>query len=79
MSRSMFRLCAQAATWCVTSVPILGQCPMCREVAAAQGVEAAAALDVAILILLVPAVGMFCGVYVLAFRHRDPEELDERR
>ena len=43
------------------------QCSMCRT-AAAQSPGVADTLDSAILILLVPAVAMFCGVYFMAFR-----------
>jgi len=60
-----------AAGYLAGSLPALAQCPMCRNAAAAQGAAAARALDLAILILLVPAVGMFCGIYWLAVRRLD--------
>lgn len=54
----------------------LAQCPMCRNAAAAQGPEAAGALDLAILVLLAPAVALFCGVYYFSFRYRNGGEDD---
>ncbi len=54
----------------------LAQCPMCRNAAAAQPPEAAGALDLAILVLLAPAVALFCGVYYFSFRYRDGGEDD---
>jgi hypothetical protein len=44
------------------------QCAMCRTAAAQQGDAAAGAMNSAILILLVPAVAMFCGVFAMAIR-----------
>lgn len=52
----------------------LAQCPMCRNAAAAQGPEASRALDLAILVLLAPAVALFCGVYYFSFRYRNGGE-----
>lgn len=52
------------------SSTLLAQCPMCRTALGALGPEAADAFNRAILILLIPAVGLFCGVYLLLFRQR---------
>ena len=62
-------LVCQAAAW--------AQCAMCRTAAAAQGPEATSALNLAILILFLPAVGMFCGVYILSFRYKNSAAEDE--
>ena len=59
-----------------TQVAAWGQCAMCRT-AAAQIPEIASTLNSAILILLVPAVGMFCGVFYLSFRYRNSDREDE--
>jgi hypothetical protein len=61
---------AAAVGFLAGNLPALAQCPMCRNAAAAQGAAAARALDLGILILLVPAVSMFCGIYWLAVRRR---------
>ena len=42
------------------------QCSMCRT--AVQGGAAARTFDYAVLILLVPAVGLFCGIFTGIFR-----------
>jgi hypothetical protein len=52
----------------VAQSSLFAQCSMCRAAAAAQGPEAARALNEAILILLLPAVALFCGAFVLAAR-----------
>lgn len=44
------------------------QCSMCRTAASQQGAAGAKAMNSAILILLVPAVAMFCGVFAIAIR-----------
>lgn len=52
----------------------LAQCPMCRNALASQGPQAAGVFNAAIIILLVPAVYVFCGVYWLALRRRPKDE-----
>ncbi len=47
---------------------LAAQCSMCRTVAAAQGEAAGKTLDTAVLILLLPALVLFCGVFLAAFR-----------
>ena len=44
------------------------QCSMCRTAASAQGHDAASAVNLAIVILLLPALALFSGVYWLLFR-----------
>ena len=64
----MMKRVAALAAPLLAAEAALAQCPMCRTAAASQGADAARALDFAILILLVPAVGIFCRVYLLALR-----------
>ena len=56
-----------------TILPALAQCPMCR--ASVEGSpEAAAATsqwNVAVLVLLIPPVAMFVGMFVLIYRYRN--------
>lgn len=57
--------------------PALAQgCVMCRQTAAAGGAEAAKALDLGILVLLIPTVLIFLGILFSAFRHRDRSLLE---
>jgi hypothetical protein len=69
MIRAAFLLAACAAQ-------AVAQCSMCRTVAAAQ--NAAGVLDAAILVLFVPALALFSGTLIMAFRFRaqgrDPED-----
>ena len=46
-------------------------CSMCYTAAAAQSEQGKAALNLAILVLLLPAVAIFSGVFWVAYRHRD--------
>ena len=46
-------------------------CIMCRQTAAAGGAEAAKALDLAVLVLLIPTVLIFVGVLAWALRYRN--------
>lgn len=58
----------------IVAVGLLGgaaawaQCSMCRTAAAAQGGAASKSMDVAIVILLAPAVALFCGIFTGIFR-----------
>jgi hypothetical protein len=50
---------------------------MCRTAAASQGPQAARALDMAILILLIPAVAIFTGLFWFAYRRRNSSNSNE--
>jgi hypothetical protein len=49
------------------AAPALAQCSMCRTAAAAQGPSAMHAMNMAVLLLLLPALALFSGMFVLAF------------
>ena len=48
----------------------LAQCAMCKVSAAASGSGAADSLNLAILVLLIPPVTIFCAIFIVAYRHR---------
>ena len=50
----------------------LAQCSMCREAAAQSGAEKA--LNMAILVLLIPTLALFIAVFVYALRRKDEPE-----
>jgi hypothetical protein len=83
MSRSLWQSIVQALirvlVLAVAQSSLFAQCSMCRAAAAAQGPEAAKALNEAILILLLPAVALFCGAFVLAVRGNRSSDRDESR
>lgn len=55
----------------VLSLPVLAQgCAMCYQNAAAAGARGQAALRHGIFILLVPALGLFAGIFWKVFRRR---------
>lgn len=51
----------------------LAQCAMCKVSAAASGSNAADTLNLAILVLLIPPVTIFCAIFIVAYRHRAPQ------
>lgn len=55
----------------------LAQCSMCRTAASAQPPGASQAMNTAILILLVPALGLFSTVFLVAFRSDPHDEEDD--
>ncbi len=56
--------------------PVLAQCAMCKTAAAAQGAQATEALNLGVLVLLIPPVLLFAGVFFLALSFRDPSSTD---
>ncbi len=71
MRKALSRLIVVTVAFGILSLPALAQCPLCRTAASAHDEAAQKALDVAIIVLLIPAVSMFCGVYYVTFRFRD--------
>jgi hypothetical protein len=57
----------------------LAQCAMCKAAVAASGDSAAATLDKAILVLLIPPVMIFCAIFIVAYRLRAGAQGDEAR
>ena len=51
---------------------LLGQCAMCYQTDAAQGPKAMQALNLGILLLIVPVVSIIGCISVVAYRYRDP-------
>lgn len=66
------RLLAAFAAALMAALPSAGQCSLCR-LAVAQDASLGRAFNKAILILLVPALVVFGGVFVLAIRSGYPE------
>jgi hypothetical protein len=56
----------------ISTLPAFAQCSMCRASASAQGAEASAAFDKAIVILLAPALILFSGVFLFVFHREGP-------
>jgi hypothetical protein len=52
------------------------QCSMCRTAAAANGASAKS-LDLAVVVLFVPAMCLFCGVMLTAYRGNRDRDRDE--
>jgi heme/copper-type cytochrome/quinol oxidase subunit 2 len=61
-------LCALAA---LAPAPAPAQCPLCRTGAQQAGEQTARTLNLAILVLLVPPVSIFCAIFAVAYRRRD--------
>ena len=53
------------------------QCPLCRTAVQQAGDTTARTMNLAILVLLVPPVSIFCTIFVVAYRKRNGE--DEER
>ena len=53
-----------------------GQCALCRSAVSESGEGAAQAMNLGILVLLVPPVALFCSIFAAAFR-RDKGEGDD--
>lgn len=61
-----------AVTLLAWSLPVLAQCAMCKNAVTGspEAAKLSQSLNFAILILLVPPVLIFCGIFVVAYRYR---------
>jgi hypothetical protein len=55
----------------------LAQCAMCKASAAGLDDAGARNLNTAVLVLLCPPVAIFCAIFAIAYRHRNPPDDDE--
>jgi hypothetical protein len=68
-------VCAAVALCLFAAAPAAAQCAMCR--ASVQNNAALAkGLNLAVLVLLVPPVTLFCSIIIVAYRHRKGGEVD---
>ena len=70
-------VCALAA---LAPESAFAQCPLCRSAAQQAGEQTARALNLAILVLLIPPVSIFCTIFAVAYRRRNDggDEEDDR-
>ena len=65
-----------AALW-AWPAPAAAQCPLCRTAVQQSGDQTARTMNLAILVLLVPPVSIFCTIFVVAYKKRKDEEEEE--
>ena len=64
-----------AAALLLASDPALAQCPMCRQAVAdsKEGQSLAKGLNLAILVLLIPPVAIFAGIFGVIYKYKDAQ------
>jgi heme/copper-type cytochrome/quinol oxidase subunit 2 len=67
-------LCALAA---LAPADVLAQCPLCRSGLQQAGDQTARTMNLAILVLLIPPVSIFCTIFAVAYRRRKGAEEDD--
>lgn len=55
----------------------LAQCPLCRSALQDGGGKTARTMNLAIIVLLIPPVSIFCTIFAVAFRKRKDDDEDE--
>ena len=68
---------ALVATTLLTAADAAAQCPLCRTALEHGGDAAARTMNIAILVLLIPPVSLFCSIFAIAYRKRKGDE-DEK-
>ena len=76
LSKTAFIAGFSAAMWLLAGSRAWAQCSMCRTALESQGPNAASTVNLAIVILLFPAVLLFSGVIITAFRSANPAGSD---
>jgi heme/copper-type cytochrome/quinol oxidase subunit 2 len=78
-----FRLAAAAALVLAAlwgwPAPARAQCPLCRTAVQQSGDQTARTMNLAILVLLVPPVSIFCTIFVVAYKKRKGDDEDDDR
>lgn len=68
-----------ATAWALFCAPdALAQCAMCKTSAANLDSISARQLNISTLILLCPPVAIFCAIFVVAYKHRNPQGGESR-
>jgi heme/copper-type cytochrome/quinol oxidase subunit 2 len=52
----------------------LAQCPLCRSALQGAGEQTARTMNLAILVLLIPPVSIFCTIFAVAYRKRKGDD-----
>jgi len=65
-----------AALW-DSPAPARAQCPLCRTAVQQSGDQTARTMNLAILVLLVPPVSIFCTIFVVAYKKRRGDDEDD--
>ncbi len=79
LSSTPFRLICLAALALAACAALfagdaLAQCALCRTALEGASEKTARALNLGILVLLVPPVAIFCTIFAVAFKHRKGED-----
>ena len=74
----IFAPLALAATTLLSAADAFAQCPLCRTALEHGGDAAARTMNIAILVLLVPPVSLFCSIFAIAYRKRKGDEDEEQ-
>ena len=71
-------LAALAALAALPAPDAAAQCALCRTALQGAGEATARTMNLAILVLLVPPVAIFCAIFAAAFRRKDDGEDDRQ-
>jgi heme/copper-type cytochrome/quinol oxidase subunit 2 len=55
----------------------LAQCPLCRSALMNGGDKTARTMNLAIVVLLIPPVSIFCSIFAIAYRRRKGDDEDD--
>ncbi|HEY0101779.1 MAG TPA: hypothetical protein VGB76_22830 [Pyrinomonadaceae bacterium] len=74
-ARTLLLLALVYAAWAgFFATDALAQCAMCKASAANLDSISARQLNISTLILLCPPVAIFCAIFVVAYKHRNPPD-----
>ena len=76
VTAAAFALAALAAAWPETA---LAQCPLCRSALQDAGDQTARTLNLAIVVLLIPPVSIFCAIFAVVYRKARGGDGDQNR
>jgi hypothetical protein len=77
--RRTFPALALATLSALHAADALAQCPLCRTAIDRANDGSARTMNIAILVLLIPPVSIFCSIFAVAYRKLKKEERDGER
>ena len=76
VSAAAVALAALAAVWPETA---LAQCPLCRSAVEQAGEQTARTLNLAIVVLLIPPVSIFCAIFAVLYKQSRGDDEQNRQ
>ncbi len=77
MTKVLLWVVVAAVALGLASSDVMAQCPLCKMGLGGDGAPSAKAMNLGIVVLLIPPVSIFCSVFWLAFKRRKGGDVED--